>query len=336
MRLAALSRPRLLPEHPASAPPVDVRFAVGVAAARDDGGQWRYAWAAEDGTVDAAAAPQGTEGRAALELAVLAALRAADPTRPLELRIPDEDLAAAAAAGHVGEELRAAIEARNVTFPWHPSAPRGQLVRRARLQAVGQQPSQPSQPPRATVPAQRRRPETLTLAATDGSKGRGPICGWAFVTADGRHKSGTCTGNVLASELTAVEMLLRHSPRGAQLHVLVDSRAALAAIRDTPAHAARGWLTAAGTAVPHKSTLASIARLRADRTVTFAWVRGHAGQPLNDAADRLALLARRTDESARGGLPVPAGTHDRLVAQIVADMRAGLRAEQVTLTGAVA
>lgn len=61
----------------------------------------------------------------------------------------------------------------------------------------------------------------------------------------------------------------------------------------------------------------SLARIE---DVTFEWVRGHDGDPLNEAADRLAVAARRNDE-----MDIPKEIATGMIAQIAADTRATMR-----------
>lgn len=123
------------------------------------------------------------------------------------------------------------------------------------------------------------------LVATDGSwSERTQTCGYAYICEDGSYGVGADTWlpGSFGAEMTAIRLALKHfSPRQA-LHIVSDSRGAVESLSDTRRH----------------KLLSSdkIARMLARRDVTFEWVRGHAGHPLNEGADRLSRAIRRQRE----------------------------------------
>jgi ribonuclease HI len=147
--------------------------------------------------------------------------------------------------------------------------------------------------------------------ASDASKGRGPTVGlgWVVTSGDGssfRTGSGTSTycSNILHGELLAarkgVQLALSLNPvlRGGigTLRIFSDSRAGLALLR-------RG-LDGNVPAEPPGLIRGEIVRLCSLLSGTPAelhWVKGHAGDPLNELADRLAVLARRSREAGLDG-----------------------------------
>ncbi|MFD4294396.1 ribonuclease H family protein [Rhodococcus sp. NPDC058532] len=146
------------------------------------------------------------------------------------------------------------------------------------------------------------------VIATDASKNsRRRGVGVACVRADGvrRQKMVPDVGSVLAGELVAIELAVS-SFRNHPLLILTDSRAAL---------------TCLGSGHPNRGTIATtvdrIHHLSHGRRVRFSWVRGHDGHPLNEAAHRLAVAARRGHEAdiAPG---VRAAVADNIVAPLLA------------------
>jgi ribonuclease HI len=65
-----------------------------------------------------------------------------------------------------------------------------------------------------------------------------------------------------------------------------------------PSWKARGWRTADKKPVQNRDLWERLERAMAPHDVTFDWVRGHAGDPLNERVDRLAREALR---AARNG-----------------------------------
>ena len=125
-------------------------------------------------------------------------------------------------------------------------------------------------------------PEPLTVA-TDGSAradGKRGL-GWACVAEDGRFALGSSAAgsDISRAELNGVRLAL-HTFRG-PLRVLTDSRNTVL-WANSPAKAPRGLLGAACDA----------AALLVSSGSTIAWVKGHAGNVLNEQADRLARMSR--------------------------------------------
>ncbi|PPH72985.1 hypothetical protein C5C90_13165 [Rathayibacter sp. AY1D4] len=99
------------------------------------------------------------------------------------------------------------------------------------------------------------------------------------------------SGSSFHAELIAIDEAIRAQPQFSRLRLLVDCRQALEAVTlvlaQPPARRERT------DAVERR--LVSIANTGAKREVELEWVRGHSGHPLNDAADRIAVLLRRSE-----------------------------------------
>jgi ribonuclease HI len=52
-----------------------------------------------------------------------------------------------------------------------------------------------------------------------------------------------------------------------------------------------GWVTANRTPVKNQDLWKELDRLNAQHQVTWEWVKGHSGHPMNERADRLAVAA---------------------------------------------
>ncbi|MEA1833198.1 ribonuclease HI [Methylobacterium durans] len=108
-------------------------------------------------------------------------------------------------------------------------------------------------------------------------------------------------------ELTAAIRALEHFPEGAPIEMRCDSQYVIKSVTEwMRGWKARGWRTTTGE-VKNVDLMKRLDELAGRRDVRWTWVRGHAGDPLNERADRLAAQGRR---EARG-LPrqaVPQGT----------------------------
>ena len=140
-------------------------------------------------------------------------------------------------------------------------------------------------------------PSRPVQVATDGSAlGNPGPGGWGWCVDSRRQASGGerhTTNNIM--ELVAIREALVANP--GPLEILTDSQYAINCLTKwLPGWRRRGWKTSSGTPVKNKDLIVEIAGLLAGRAVTFTWVRGHNGHPLNEAAD---LLARTAAEARR-------------------------------------
>ncbi|MFC3961948.1 ribonuclease HI [Nocardia jiangsuensis] len=144
------------------------------------------------------------------------------------------------------------------------------------------------------------------VIATDASAraGRRGV-GVAYVTACGRWRQAYLpdTSAVAVGELEAILLALSDHP-GRRVTVLTDSRSAI------------DWIE--GRAVIRSQRVAkrvdAIRRLRTD-DVEIHWVKAHSGHLLNEAADRLAVAARRNVTAE-----VPTAVRESIARNIVDEM----------------
>lgn len=143
-------------------------------------------------------------------------------------------------------------------------------------------------------PPAAKTPPSLRKVSTDGSalsNPQGPM-GWAWVEhTTGEKASGGCKkGTNQVGELTAVLMALRRFKEG-DLLIETDSRYAIGCSRDwVKSWKERGWKKADGSKVKNLPLVRAIEEeiSRREGKVEFAWVKGHAGEAFNEAADSLA------------------------------------------------
>ncbi|MGB7051466.1 MAG: ribonuclease H [Acidimicrobiales bacterium] len=145
------------------------------------------------------------------------------------------------------------------------------------------------------VDAAPRPPGQSTVVYTDGScLGNPGPGGWAWAVPDGRQDSGgePRTTNQ-RMELTAVVRALEALPGPA--HVMSDSTYVVNCFRQRwwEGWQRRRWRNAQGKPVANRDLWESLLALALDpgRPVSFGWVKGHSGDPMNDLVDLLATTA---------------------------------------------
>ena len=142
-----------------------------------------------------------------------------------------------------------------------------------------------------------------TTVYTDGAcLGNPGPGGWAWVVEGGRFASGaeartTNQRMEIAAALEAVRAL------DGELEVASDSTYVVNCFRDRwwEGWLARGWMNSARKPVANRDLwepLVELVRARGD--VRFRWVKGHAGDPMNELADQLAVEAARTQQGHSG------------------------------------
>ena len=151
---------------------------------------------------------------------------------------------------------------------------------------------------------------TITAAVDGSSLGNPGPAGWAWVvSADCWDAGGWPSGTNNLGELNAVLELLNATAQAGladeDLHILADSQYAINVISKwSPGWKKRGWVKADKKPIKNLELIQEIDRAMQGRTVTFEWVKGHAGHPLNERADD---AARSCAEAYRDGRDIPRG-----------------------------
>ncbi|UVE94890.1 ribonuclease HI family protein [Dietzia sp. B32] len=147
------------------------------------------------------------------------------------------------------------------------------------------------------------------IAAADGSAlGNPGPAGWAWYIDDSTWRCGGWKrGTNNQGELTAVLDLLRQTAHTDEpLHVLCDSQYVINSITKWMAGWKRkGWKKADGKPVLNVGVMKALDEAMQDRTVTFEWVKGHAGHDLNEKADVLANGAAKAHSAKKEPEPGP-------------------------------
>lgn len=93
-------------------------------------------------------------------------------------------------------------------------------------------------------------------------------------------------------ELTAAIEALEALKRQSRVELYTDSQYVKNGITDwLPTWKSRNWKTAAKKPVKNADLWQRLEQIAAEHDVQWSWVRGHAGHPQNEAADRLANVA---------------------------------------------
>jgi ribonuclease HI len=144
-----------------------------------------------------------------------------------------------------------------------------------------------------------------TVVYTDGAcRGNPGPGGWAWAVPGGAWESGydPATTNQ-RMEITAAHraVLALEGP----VHVVSDSTYVVNCFRDEwwKGWIARGWKNSKKEPVANRDLWEPFVELVGERDVTFAWVKGHSGDPMNDVVDRLAVAASRSEHGAAGASP---------------------------------
>jgi ribonuclease HI len=150
------------------------------------------------------------------------------------------------------------------------------------------------------------RSEPATVVYTDGACSGNPgPGGWAWAVPGGAFASGAepRTTNQRMEITAALEAIRSLSGR---LEVVSDSTYVVNCFRDRwwEGWIERGWINSQRKPVANRDLwepLIDLVRARGD--VTFRWVKGHGGDPMNDLVDRLAVEAALNQRARSGDRP---------------------------------
>ena len=129
---------------------------------------------------------------------------------------------------------------------------------------------------------------------TDGAcKGNPGPGGWGAYLVFGNHTKEICGGNSLTTnnqmELQAVSEALNILNKPSELTIITDSQYVKNGVEKWMANWKKnGWKTAAKKPVKNKEYWLNLDKALQRHTVSWEWVKGHAGHPGNEKADDLA------------------------------------------------
>lgn len=137
---------------------------------------------------------------------------------------------------------------------------------------------------------------TITAAADGSALGNPGPNGWAWYIDDASWAAGGSPhGTNNQGELQAVLELLRATAgTDEKLVIECDSKYVIDSITKwMPGWKRRGWRKADGAPVLNRDLMEALDEAMRGRDVSFSWVKGHAGHPLNEAADERANAAAK-------------------------------------------
>ncbi|WP_341940618.1 ribonuclease H [Microbacterium sp. LWH10-1.2] len=132
---------------------------------------------------------------------------------------------------------------------------------------------------------------TITAAADGSALGNPGPNGWAWYIDDANWAAGGSPhGTNNQGELQAVLELLRATAGTSEKLVIeCDSKYVIDSITKwMPGWKRKGWRKSDGGPVLNRDLMEALDEAMRGRDVTFEWVKGHAGHPLNEAADERA------------------------------------------------
>ena len=137
---------------------------------------------------------------------------------------------------------------------------------------------------------------TITAAADGSALGNPGPNGWAWYIDDANWAAGGSPhGTNNQGELRAVlELLQATAGISEKLMIECDSRYVIDSVTKwMPGWKRKGWRKSDGGPVLNRDLLEGIDEAIRGRDVEFSWVKGHAGHPLNEAADERANAAAK-------------------------------------------
>ncbi|HEV2426964.1 MAG TPA: ribonuclease H [Acidimicrobiales bacterium] len=147
----------------------------------------------------------------------------------------------------------------------------------------------------------------MTRVHTDGAcRGNPGPGGWAWAAGPDRYASGAAAHTTnQRMEVTAVIEALKSNP--GDVEVVSDSNYVVKCFHDRwyLGWRRRNWRNTQGKPVANRELWEELLALALDdsRRVTFEWVAGHSGDPMNDFVDALATRAADAQRGERSAPP---------------------------------
>jgi ribonuclease HI len=145
---------------------------------------------------------------------------------------------------------------------------------------------------------------------TDGAcKGNPGPGGWGALLSWNGHEKSLCGGESLTTnnrmELMAAIMALESLREPCEAALYTDSVYVKQGLNEwLPNWKARGWRTADKKPVKNQDLWQRLDQAAARHRIDWHWVKGHAGDPGNEAADRLANQGLEAHRRANPAVPV--------------------------------
>jgi ribonuclease HI len=135
----------------------------------------------------------------------------------------------------------------------------------------------------------------VEIYADGACKGNPGVGGWGVVLRYGDREKTLQGGEMRTTnnrmELTAVIEALKALKRRCRVRLYTDSQYVQKGITQwLPDWKRRGWKTSSGAPVKNQDLWEALDHAVLGHDVEWHWVKGHAGHPGNEAADRLANL----------------------------------------------
>lgn len=136
----------------------------------------------------------------------------------------------------------------------------------------------------------------VTIYADGACKGNPGPGGWGVHMHNGTKRKElwggeSATTNQRMELMAAIKALESFPTDGRMLHVIADSQYLVKGITEwLPGWVAKGWKGSNSKVVKNRDLWERLATAAGRHVVTWEWVKGHAGNAGNEAADRLANL----------------------------------------------
>lgn len=135
---------------------------------------------------------------------------------------------------------------------------------------------------------------------TDGSYKNG-WGSWAFIFVQNQKiifekSSRVKKTDSLRMEYQAAIESLKSLPLGSQAHLYSDCQILIENLKKLSKWSENSWLNKNGFPIPNSDLLQNIHSLILEKSVTWKWVKAHAGIAFNERCDQLCLQARENNE----------------------------------------